>query len=329
MPLALRRLGNSLGGPIRYLKRRRPLWSRRDPATDGDSRTHGIQDVRGTGDSAIPGNGSADTPALTWSDDRIAFCRRLWGDDAEDTSIEPGGSAYYRELLQAAAISSSKVTLDLSASLGGGLRHMADKLNLWMTGMEADPELAKRAMALSVKQKLAKKAPVSNYDPAKLDLPKDKYHAVIMRERLHRVASKADMLKTIQASLKADGYFVLTDFALPNESARTAKSVTSWLDLQNDPITLWTTEDYKQALSELDFKPSIFQDESAQYRALILRGWARLVSGLERPELTRAFVDTMMREATYWVRLERALARGELIYLHTLCVARKPKPKPA
>jgi hypothetical protein len=137
------------------------------------------------------------------------------------------------------------------------------------------------------------------------------------------------MLKTIQASLKADGYFVLTDFALPNESARTAKSVTSWLDLQNDPITLWTTEDYKQALSELDFKPSIFQDESAQYRALILRGWARLVGGLERPELSRAFVDTMMREATYWVRLERALARGELIYLHTLCVARKPKPEPA
>lgn len=290
---------------------------------------HAAEDHPANGDTAdiagqpSTGTENVDTPEPVWSDDRLEFCRRLWGDDAEDTSIEPGGSTYYRELLQAAAISSTKVTLDLSASLGGGLRQMADKLGLWMTGMEADPELAKRAMVFSVKHKLAKKAPISHYDPASLALPEEKYHAVILRERLHRVDDKANMLKTIQASLKSDGYFVMTDFALPDEAARPSKSVASRLALQDEPITLWTVADYREALSGLEFKSRIFKDESAQYRGLILRGWARLVDGLNRAELTRSFVDTMMREATYWVRLERALARGELVYLHTLSVAKK------
>jgi len=203
---------------------------------------------------------------------------------------------------------------------------MANKLGLWMTGMETDPDLAKRAMALSVKQKLKKQAPVTVYNPATLSLPKEKYHAVMLRERLHMIEDKAAMLHTIRACLKPDGYFVLTDYVLPEGTQTPSGAVQAWLDLLDTPAKLETASVYKQALSDQGFKSRAFQNETTAYRSMILRGWANLMDGLRRDELTQAFVGTMLREATYWVRLERALARGELIYLHALCVAEKQDP---
>lgn len=306
-------------GYIPLLDRFKSWWRGDDAAADGVALVE-RSDPSGadTGPNAIT-VAPADDAAIEgqWTDARVAFCRRLWAiSDEDDEMVEPGGSAYCNTLLTPAAINSSKSALDLSAGLGGGVRYMVAALGLWITAADPDPELAKRAQQLSVKRGLGKRAPISAYDPDKLALPADKYHAVLLRERLYRMHDKQRVLNSICQSLKPKGSLVLTDFALANDAAGTSDPVTAWTAKLPQPAALWTVDAYRQALEDCGMQIRILDGNFTDYRAMILAGWSRLIDGLAREDLTREFVDTMMREAEYWLSLERALGSGALVYLH-------------
>tara|TARA_R110002110_G_scaffold85816_2_gene223453 strand:+ start:36688 stop:37677 length:990 start_codon:yes stop_codon:yes gene_type:complete len=311
-------------GYIPFLERFRRWWRRaRAPKSDDSAALaeHGIED---DSEAITRDSPESEDAGLRWTDQRVAFCRRLWAiSDEDDEMIEPGGAEYTSSLLQAAALNASKSALDLSAGLGGGVRLMVGKLGLWVTASDPDRELVSRAQKLSVRRGLGKRAPITAYDPATLLLPENKFHAVLLRERLFRIQDKQAILETAHKSLKTGGSLILTDFVLATEQSSVADPVTAWLAKETEPPHLWTMDACRQVIEGVGLQIRTFDDASARYRQMILAGWAQFIDGLKREELTRDFVNTMMGEAEYWVRLERALGSGELVYLH--CHALLPK----
>lgn len=320
-------------GYIPFLERFKRWWSggappervrRRRPARSGPGarkRTPAAQNNGASDPQAITVDDPSEEDAgLRWPDARVDFCRRLWAVEDEDEMVEPGGARYCADLLKPTAIDSSKAALDLSAGLGGGVRYLAKHSGLWVTGMEPDTELAQRAQELSCAHGMARRSPITAYDPEVLRLPKRKYYAILARGRLYRVRAKTDALKAIRDALKPQGHLILADFALARESSAEAKAVAAWAALEPERPPLWTMEQYCQALRGAGMDLRVFEADSEHYRSLVLRGWARLVQGLKREELTRPFVDNMMREAEYWVCLARALESGELVYLRAHCM---------
>jgi hypothetical protein len=94
-----------------------------------DSSTSAKHDA--VGDAEAITRSSPEDVRLCWTDERVAFCRRLWAISDEDNEmVEPGGAAYANTLLQGAALNSTKSALDLSAGLGGGVRRMVGGLGL-------------------------------------------------------------------------------------------------------------------------------------------------------------------------------------------------------
>lgn len=304
-------------GYIPFLDRFRRWWQGDDAADAGDGIAL-VERGSGTGNDAGQGAITVDpADAGQWTDERVAFCRKLWAtSDDDDEMVEPGGAAYCNTLLTPAGINSTKSVLDLSAGLGGGVRFLVGELGLWVTAADPEPELVKRAQQISVKRGLGKRAPISVYDPDALTLPANKYHAVLLRERLYRMHDKQTVLNTIRQSLKPNGSLILTDFALASEADGASEQVATWRAKQPEPFQLWTVDAYRNAIEGTDMQIRILDGAFTDYRGMILAGWSRFIDGLKREDLTREFVDTMMREAEYWLSLERALGSGALVYLH-------------
>ena len=306
-------------GYIPLLDRFKRWWRSDGAAVDGIALVErGSKSGANTDHKAItvdPADDKAD--AGQWTDARVAFCRRLWATSEEDDEmVEPGGADYCNTLLTPAAVNSSKSAIDLSAGLGGGVRYLVGALGLWVTAADPDPELVKRAQQISVQRGLGKRAPIAVYDPDKLTLPANKYHAALLRERLYRMHDKQHVLNTIRQSLKPKGSLILTDFALANDAAGASELVTAWTAKLPQPAALWTMDAYREAIESTGMEIRILDGTFTDYRAMILDGWSRLIDGLTREDLTREFVDIMIREADYWLRLERALGSGDLVYLH-------------
>lgn len=304
-------------GYIPILDRFRRWW-RGDDAGDADAGVTLVARDGDTGPESIMVD-SADTEddVHKWTDGRVAFCRRLWAtSDEDDEMVEPGGSAYCNALLTPAAVNSSKSILDLSAGLGGGVRYLVGALGLWVTASEPDRELAKRAQQISKKRGLGKRAPITVYDPETLTLPANKYHAVLLRERLYRMQDKGHVLSTIRQSLKPKGSLILTDFALASDAAGDSALVSTWKAKHAEPPELWALETYREAVEGTGMTIHVLDGNFTDYRAMILTGWSQFIDGLTREDLTREFVNIMMREAEYWLSLERALGSGDLVYLH-------------
>jgi len=256
-----------------------------------------------------------------WSAGRLSLCQRLWETDEGDEVVHPGGAAYTVELAKPMALDSTKSAADLSAGLGGGTRKLAASLDLWMTGFEPDRELAEHAMALSRKHGQERRAPIAPLDEESFDLGEKRLDGVLMRERLFRFPNKQRTIDGLFRALKPRGHLVLTDFALADDAAAADPAVAGWLKREaafgpsgREP-SLWTKADVKKALLAKKLDLRIFEDESEKYLGLIRGGWAGFVDGLDKGEMTRRFVDDMMREAEYWLHLGRALESGRLVYL--------------
>ena len=256
-----------------------------------------------------------------WPEPRRAFCTRLWGIGEEDEVVHPGGADYTVALAKPMALDSSKSTFDLSAGLGGGTRKLAATLDLWVKGFELDADLAEHAMALSKKHGHDRRAPVEPLIEDALSLGEGKADGILMRERLYRVRNKAKFLDDLFAALKPRGHIVLTDFVLCDEAAATDPIISAFLaqEAKASPArqepALWTMADHKKRLLEKSLDLRIYEDESEKFSTMIRAGWGQFVGGLSKADLSRRFVDEMMRVAEFWLILCKALESGKFVYV--------------
>jgi hypothetical protein len=253
-------------------------------------------------------------PQRSWPESRVAFCRRLWELEETDEVVEPGGAEYTEWLMKPMGLTSEGSSADLSAGLGGGLRKTAAALQVYIDGFEPDAELAALGHALSVKHGMDRRAAIQPYSPEDLTLAARRYTGVLCRERCYRIADKPQFLEMLFESLRPRGHLVITDYVLADGAEADDHAVTGWLSRAPDDIQLWTAEDYRKTLVPFGMDMRIAQDDTDHYRSILLQGWTRFVAGLGKTDLTRDFVNEMMREAEYWLMLIRALESGKLRY---------------
>ena len=249
-----------------------------------------------------------------WPKTRIDFCRRLWEIGEKDEVVHPGGSDYTFWLMKPMGLTSEMTAVDMSAGLGGGTRKVARELNTYIDGYDPDGELAEFGHELSTKHRMDRRVPIKGYDPDDFQLPENRFGGVLVRERLFRIQDKEHFLKMLYCALKPRGHMVVTDFVVKNDRDANSPEIMAWLSRESSSAELWSSTDYRQALISYGMDLPIAEDETDEYRAMLLQGWSRFVAGLSKPDLTRDLVNDMMREAEYWLMLIRALESGKLRY---------------
>jgi SAM-dependent methyltransferase len=255
-----------------------------------------------------------ETPEVRWTESRVAFCRRLWEDTPKDEVVNPGGATKTYELMKPMGLSASCSAADLSAGLGGGTRRAAIELGTYVDGFEPDAELADLGARLSREQGMGRKADIQPYEHDRLELQARKYTGILCRERVFRFARKKLFIEQCATALKPGGHLIITDLNAQPSTQPPHPAVGAWKAREPNPVDLWTPDEMTSTMARLGMDVRIKKDETDAYRSSLLKGWARFVEGLERPDLTRGFVNEMMREAECWLMLIRALESGDLRY---------------
>ncbi len=300
-------------GYIPFMVRFKAWWEGLEPeamiarVSDGD-----------TGNSASSPSAAAievDVPdpeeqVLVWPESRLSFCRRLWGRQFD--VVCPGQSEFSVELVRPMALNNQNSLLDLSAGLGGGSRKVHMELGVWVTGMERDAELAAHADEISNIKGVARQVPVSAYDPQTVAFKPASFDGALIREMLHELPLKSAFLRKVSEAIRPFGHIVITDLMLRDEEAAEDVNVKAWLTQEPENATPSVAGDYTQMLESMGFDVRVEKDESKTYTGQISRSWAEFVQGLSREDLTRDFVNQMMKEAEYWMARSRALESGAL-----------------
>src|SRR5262249_12362934 len=91
-------------------------------------------------------------------------------------------------LVEPFALNPAMSMLYIGAGLGGGARAIATKYATYVTALEADAALVRRGMEMSTLQGMQKRAPVTLYDPATLELRNHSFDCILARQCTYTLA---------------------------------------------------------------------------------------------------------------------------------------------
>jgi SAM-dependent methyltransferase len=256
------------------------------------------------GDAAVsPSAVRAAIPPL----DPLTIRQWLWGPGF----AIPGNAEHALGLVRPFGLDPSMSMLDVAACLGGPARAVAEAFSTYVTGLERDPEIARRGMEMSVAQGMAKRAPISAYDPEALELRHGSYDCILGRQATYTLVDKERFLRVLILALKQRGQLLLTDLvADPAHSDDPA--LAAWAAGQPIAPRLWTVGQYTDCLTSLGFDLRITEDTTHVYHAQIVSGWAHLLRSVDLRRLPRPHLIAVVDEAEHWMRTVQALDRGAL-----------------
>ncbi len=257
--------------------------------------------------AAAPAPRPAPGAGRTWNADRLAAVELIWGKGF----IWPGGAEHALSLVKPTTLDPAMQVLDLSAGLGGADRAIVDEFGIWMTGLEASKELAEEGMQQSTMAGMAKKAPISHYDPEAADLPEDKFDRVFARETFFRVRMKEQLFESIQQTLKEGGEFLFTDYVLRREGAK-SEAIDRWTAKEDGPVYPWSVEKYEEMFQTLNMELRVTEDMSESYRGLILGGWHRFLRALSATRMPPSLLLSAVDEAELWASRVAAMESGDV-----------------
>lgn len=252
--------------------------------------------------------------------ERLQIIQSIWGDG----NSLPGKETMTLDLLAEAKPSSESVIVDLSAGLGGGIRHMASTLGATIHGYERDDGLVAAANKMSEGTDHAGQPPILSFNADQLDtvLDKDSYNIVVAREFLCFLADRKSALSVIGESLSPNGSFIFTDFVLANRATEN-KSVIEWRQAEPDKPYPSTADEYRELLLELRFDVKSMDDITNTYVSAIQTGWKDMVESLKSGSFSRTYVDALMAEGQVWLARSRALESGQLRVIHGRAVMQR------
>ena len=250
--------------------------------------------------------------------ERLTVSQWLWGAGFHI----PGAEEHLLGLVKPFALNPAMSMLDVAAGLGGPARAIAHSFGTYVTGLEPDPELAKRGMEMSVLQGMQKRAPVEAYDPDNLKLRTGLYDCILGRQATYTLGNREKFLYALIMALKPRGQLLLTDFVMePKAGAK--PELSAWARLQPRAPKLWTLAQYTDCLTKLGFDIRITEDTTENYHGLILTGWKRLLSAVDLRAMPKKHVLSILDEAETWVRTIRAIDSGALRVFRFYALAAK------
>jgi SAM-dependent methyltransferase len=237
--------------------------------------------------------------------DPLTVRQWLWGPGF----IIPGNADYVLGLVKPFAPNPAMSLLDVAAGLGGPARAIASEFDIYITGLERDPDLARRGMEMSIVAGKQKHAPVSAMDPESFELKSGAFDCIFGRGATYMVQDKERFMRVLMLALKPRGQLLLTEFV--TEPAMAGRpELALWSSLQPSPPSLWTLQQYVDCLKSLGFDIRVTEEITQDVKHQIVLGWDHLVQTVDIKALPRQHKVTIVDEAEHWVKTIAALDAG-------------------
>jgi SAM-dependent methyltransferase len=242
-------------------------------------------------------------PPVRWPETKLKVLGAIWGEGF----LGPGGAEETLTLAKPLGLNEAHSVLNLGAGLGGATRALAVASGAWVTGYEADPELAKAAQALSEKHKVDKKAEIRHLDLANPQIRKGYYHHALALEALWRIPDKAAVIGALVGGVKPQGQVVLTDLALGAPAPSAERAFNAWAELEGVTPCLTGERAITALLAKEGLDIRICEEITPRHISQTVAAWSAFVEELQRDRPSRPFALQVVAEA------ERCLRRVELL----------------
>ena len=266
-------------------------------------------------------------PFDPWDSNRVEIAQYIWGEGY----CGPGGPEHIVSMSKLLALSPEQSLLEIGSHLGGPARTLADSFGVWVTGYEQSPRLVELANEKSVMAGLAKKAIVKEYDPDTIEHFERKFDRVFAKEAFFTIGKKDRLFSLIEETLKPSGLFLLTDFVLGSDGARSSDEYKEWRDGEAErrrPFMV-TAPELVDMLKKARFIVRVNEDVSDHYVELVNHAWAgadKVAARIAKQEDGEELLKTLVKEAEYWNRRVRLLRSGALRVWRILASKKADKP---
>jgi len=242
-----------------------------------------------------------------WETARLRLVQDVWGEGF----VTPGGIDYTLHLVKAFGLDPAMTVLDLGAGLGGATRAMCESFGVWVSGLEADPQLAEAAMELSTKAGLAKRAAIAQFDPETFEMKPNSVDCVFSREFFYTVENKAEFLKAIEMAMKSRGQLLFTDCVLAQRGLH-SQALEAWRAAEPRQPHPWSVSDYEEAFAALYMDIRVKEDVTQQFHQLVTGGWADYIQAHKSVGLADDMARALVEEVEIWTRRLHAMEQGHL-----------------
>ncbi|WP_299395156.1 methyltransferase domain-containing protein [Pelagibius sp.] len=241
-----------------------------------------------------------------WMSKRLEIMQEIWGKGMTG----PGDAAYILKLVKPLALDPAFTVIEVGAGLGGATRVISEHFDIWMTGLEADREVADAGMELSTMAGMAKKAPVHYFDVDHYEFREASIDCVFSKEALYVVEDKKRLLAEIINMIKPRGQLLFTDYVFAEDAAK--KDIQAWVS--GEPVTPhpWTQRQYEQTLTEARLDIRIKEDITDEVYKIITSAWAEFLASLRGRELDKSTSDAINEAVDLWTRRTKAIESGAL-----------------
>ena len=256
--------------------------------------------------------------AERWSELRLKVMAAIWGEGF----LGPGGAEEVLLLSKPLGLNETHSVLNLGAGLGGATRALAAASGAWVTGYEADSDLALAAQEISVRQKVEKKAEIRQLDPADPQIRKGYYHHALALEALWRIPDKAPVIAALVAGVKPQGQVVLTDLALGTPSPSAERAFSAWSRREGVAPCLAGEKAMTGLLAREGLEVRICEEITQRHIGQSVAAWAAFVEELKRDRPARPFAAEIVNEAERCQRRIELLRAGRLRLLRWHAIRR-------
>lgn len=242
-----------------------------------------------------------------WTQARQEIVQKLWGEGFST----PGEAEHVKMLVKPLGLTEKQSVLDINPGLGGTSRVVAEDTGAWVTGLEADNDLATAGMEISVMSGMAKKAPIQFFTPPKIDIRGHTMDAVVSKEGLYVLPEKEIVFEEIYKVLKPVGQLLFTDYMLPKND-HTSPALEAWIAAETPTPIPWSVDQTVARLKDIGFEVRISEDMTDGVKSLVMKGWQSLVAGIEPGQLSQAAAGAVVGEAEIWCRRLALFEAGDL-----------------
>ncbi len=240
-----------------------------------------------------------------WETARLRLVQEVWGEGFSS----PGGTDYILNMIKFFGLDPAHSVLDLGAGLGGASRTVCERFGVWVTGLEADQDLAEAATALSVKAGMGKKAPIQHFDPETFEYKAKSVDCVFSKEFLFSVKHKKEFLESVDILMKGKGQLLFTDYVYAERHVR-SPDIDKWIE--NEPMGAhpWSIEDYQETFADLRLDIRVTEDITESYQRMVTQGWADYIKAASKTGIPDEIAPALVDEVEIWSRRMQAIDSG-------------------
>lgn len=253
-----------------------------------------------------------------WPPARIELAGQLWGSGY----ILPGGEAEVLRVATPLGLSEATSLLLLGCGPGGAACSIVRHLGAWVTGFEADPDLAAAATALSLQSGLARRAEIEPWDPAAPRFQHRSFHHALAFDPIRDKVAEP-VLGALALALRFGGQIVLVQTVADTQLDPADPAIQTWSRLEQRAPELPSEQMITRVLNRLGYEVYITEDVSRRHIRLAVRGWRDALREM-RDKPSSASAALLTREAELWLRRVNLLRSGVLRLIRWHAVHRAP-----